>query len=224
MALGGDDTLTQAIAAFTHALRAVPKGQSPLQYAVIKNNLGLAYAQRGANDPVDLRRAVVAFQDALAGVNPASHAPEREHIEQNMHRALDRLADSGHPGTAMDHLAALIASADVEEAAVTIREQIDRWVEALDGPTREVEEWVHALVRLDAASRRVAIRREVSVLLERPADQMEKVLRAHVEALSQLLPDERMAAHEDLTQVTGELYGPQRTRVSEMLRHLGVDG
>ncbi len=224
MALGGDDTLTQAIIAFTHALRAVPKGQSPLQYAVIKNNLGLAYAQRGANDPVDLRRAVVAFQDALVALDPAAHSPEREHVGQNVRRALDRLAERGYPGTAMDHLAALVAVVDDEEATATMREQIDHWIAARDAPKRAVGEWVDTLLRLDPVSRRRALRREVSVLLERPADQMEQVLHAHLVALTQLAPDDQAAARNDLAEVTGELYGPQRMRVSEMLRRLGVDG
>ena len=223
MALSGHDNLAKAIAAFSQALRAVPKGQAPLQYAVIKNNLGLAYAQRRADDPADLRRAVVAFQDALAAVDPDAHAPEKAQVQQNSHRALDRLAERGYPGTALDHLVALVAAVDDEEGVAIMREQVDHWISVPDRHQRMVAEWVRALLRLEALHRRVAIRRGVHVLLEQPTDQMEQVLKAHVEALTHLAPHDQVAAREDLEEVARELYGPQRTRVSDMLRRLWGD-
>ena len=219
MALPGPDNLKKAIAAFTEALRAVRKAEMPAQYAIIKNNLGLAYIRREADVPNDLRRAVAAFQEALATFDPDSHALERAQVEENLRRALGRLAEVGHPGTVTDHLVALVAAGDDEEGVVIMREQVDHWTRiSSDARQRMVAQWVDALLGLEAFHHRKVVQRGVHILLERPTHQMEAVLQAHVEAVNNLPPSDQVAGREDLVQVAWELYGPQRTRVLDLLR------
>ena len=219
IALPGPNNLTKAIAAFSEALRVVRKAEMPAQYAIIKNNLGLAYVRREADVATDLRRAVGAFQEALASLDPDSRALERAQVEENLSRALGRLAEVGHPGTATDHLVALVAAGDDEEGVVIMREQVDHWTRiSPDARQRMVAQWVDALLGLEALHRRKVVQREVHTLLERPTHQMEAVLKAHVEAVNNLPPSDQVVGRENLAQAAWELYGPQRTRVLDMLR------
>ncbi|MBI2201807.1 MAG: hypothetical protein HYU43_07695, partial [Armatimonadetes bacterium] len=219
MAVPGPDNLTRAIAAFSEALRVRPKAEAPLQYVAIKNNLGLAYARREADVPTDLRRAVAAFLDALATISPVTEALERGQVEENLRRVLESLAEAGYPGAATEHMVALVAAVDDEEGVALMREQVDRWIR-VSQEVREgmVAEWVDALLRLEALHRRKVVQRQVHTLLERPTHQMEAVLKPHVEAVNHLPPPDQVAGREDLAQVAWELYGPQRTRVLDMLR------
>jgi len=219
MALAQPDSLKKAIAAFSEALRVVRKAEMPAQYAIIKNNLGLAYARREADVPTDLRRAVAAFQDALASIDPDTEALETGQLEENLSRVLERLAEVGHPGTATDHLVALVAAGDNEEGVVIMREQVDHWSRiSPDARQRMVAQWVDALLGLEALHRRKVVQREVHTLLERPTHQMEAVLKAHVEAVNNLPPSDQVVGRENLAQAAWELYGPQRTRVLDILR------
>ena len=216
-----EQALARAMAAFEESLIVFTRTAFPFQHALAKHNLGLARAALGGTD--NLRRALAAFEDAVAILDPRLHADPWKQAYASLERTEDHLATS-FPGMGRSaHFAALAAAGDEEERVRLVHERLRRLL-ALPEPRRHA-----ALVDLALAGARLPrpsavklMTTELSVAMEFPLDQQEPVLQARFDAHQQLDAEAREEADRALDEAIGEaLQGPQRIFVRDFLTGRG---
>ena len=212
-----------ALSAFAESLAVFAPDNFPFQHAVAKYNQGLAYVAVGGDD--NLRRALAAFEDTLAILDPRLHSDSWKLAYAKLSEVEARLAPV-YPGlTRAGHFAALVAGCDADERLALIRERLSRLL-LLPGPrmAASLAEWAQGVVRLDREAARRVIESELAVLMLVPNDALEAVLRAQFEAQQQLEPEPKEALDWALDDAVGwALNGPQRVFVRDFLYSLGFE-
>ncbi|HWG72935.1 MAG TPA: tetratricopeptide repeat protein [Acidimicrobiales bacterium] len=215
--------LGEALSAFGESLAVFAPDNFPFQHAVAKYNQGLAYLGLGGDE--DLRRALAAFEDTLAILDPRLHADSWKLAYGKLSETEARLA-SIFPGlTRADHFAVLVAGCDADERLALIRERLSRLL-LLPGPRMAdaLAEWARGVVRLDREAARRVIESELAVLMLVPNDALEAVLRAQFDAQQQLAPGPKEELDWALDDAVGwALNGPQRVFVRDFLYSLGFE-
>ncbi|MGI9576582.1 MAG: tetratricopeptide repeat protein, partial [Microthrixaceae bacterium] len=113
-----------AIAAFERSLGTFGASSHPLQHAIAKHSLALAYEQRG--EAGDLVRAVSAVEASLAIFDPRLHQDQWRTAAETLGR-LERALDEAHgPRSRMAHTVSLMASTTADERRELLRERLRR--------------------------------------------------------------------------------------------------
>lgn len=212
----------QAASAFAASLRVFTPQRYPFQYALAKNNYGLAWAQVGG--AFGLRRAVAAYEDALRMFDPRLHRPQWEQAYRNLQLAEDALRDLGEDHTRAEHFARLLADLDDTERERVMRERMMTYFAMPENTA------IEALAELDVAGLQLpddeaATRVSatwINVLMELPNTELLTALKARLAAHRHLEGAQLERAHTTLDQVIQqELLAPQRIRVRDTLEMLG---
>lgn len=213
----------RAVAAFKESLRVFTRPRFPFQYALAKNNLGLANAQLG--DLASLRRAVAAFEDSLRVLDVRLQREQWEQVYRNLELAENALKEIGEGATRAEHFMRMAAEEDDDTLVALMRDRLLEFT-VLPDPRR-----VDALAELDRATlglnedaARRLTRVWLDVLMELPQEQFEAGLRARM-AVHESLPaeqQERAVAVLDHA-IQGGLLAPQRIRVRDTLAGLGYE-
>lgn len=214
--------LLEAVAAFEASLKVFTRSDFPFQHAMVKHNLGLAWA--GLGGVTDLRRSLANLEDAVGMFDPRLHGdPWRqayaslERTEKELGRLTGGLSRAGH-------FVALLAALDAVERRALLKERL-AVILAQPGEQRRRSLVDLALegAKLDPATTRRLIESELSVLIELPIDQQEPGLRARFEA-HRLLEDEEQREEADRAldyAISDALQGPQRVSVRDFLYSIG---
>ena len=213
----------EAAEAFKQALRVFSRFRFPFQYALTKNNLGLAYAQLG--DASSLRRAVVACEDALRVLDVRLHREEWEQAYRNLELAEKALAEAGEGGTRAEHFARLAAEEEGEALLGLMRERLSELTQLPEPRRREaLAELDHAILALpDEASSKVTTA-WLQVLMELPQEQFQAGLAARMAVHGALDEGARRRAADILDRtIQDELLAPQRIRVRDTLYEMGYE-
>jgi tetratricopeptide (TPR) repeat protein len=215
--------LTEAIGAFRESLTVFMRTAFPFQHALVKHNLGLAWANRGGL--TNLRRALAAFEDAVGLFDSRVHADAWRQSYAALERTEKEL-DAFAPGLGRaDHFVGLLAVVDVEERRQLIQERLNGLL-AISVENRRrsaLTELALASARLPYDEARAVMEAELSVLIELPTEYLEPGLRARFDANRRLESEEaRETADRALDQAVGDaLQGPQRILVRDFLYSLG---
>lgn len=207
---------------FAAALRVFTRQRYPFQYALAKNNYGLANAQRG--DVTSLRRAVVAYEDALGTLDVRLHRAQWQQAFQNLELVEAALAEAGEDLSRPEHYAWLLTEVDREEALELLRARLTPLV-GLPERTRldTLTELATALSRLPVDRMGAALGPWVTVLMELPDVMLTAGLQAWMSAERDVGDPARrdeIATAMDQT-IQEELLAPQRMRVRDALEALG---
>ncbi len=214
--------LREAVSAFKESLTVFTRGSFPFQYALVKYNLGLAWA--GLGGVVNLRRALVAFEDAVGVFDPRLHGDAWRQAYASLERTEKDLAARGEASSRAVHFVNLLAAVDPRERRALVNERLFA-VMAQPGEQRRrsLLDLALAGAQLEPEAARAVMETELSVLIELPTDQLERGLRARLEAHQQLDDEERRtAANRAFDQAIGDaLQGPQRVSVRDFLYSVG---
>ena len=211
----------EAIKAFSESLTVFTRRAFPFQYALARYNLGLAYVTLGG--AMNLRRAMVSFEEAVAVLDTRIHADAWRQAYASLERTEKELATVAPGATRSDHFVTLVAGVPREHRVQLVRERLTRLLELPD-PTRAsaIAELALASARLGAERATAVIEAELSALMELPNEFLEVGLRARLEAHARLNEEDREAADRALDAAIGEaLQGPQRIFVRDFLYSLG---
>lgn len=212
-----------AVDAFTAALRVFTRHRWPFQYALAKNNLGLSFAQMG--DVSSLRRAVVAFEDALQVLDSRIHREQWERAYQNLQLAEKGLEEAGEKGSRPEHFARLAAEEKGDALLMLLRERLMDYT-TLPEPrrTRALGDFDLAVVHLPESDAVRVTAAWLQVLMELPQEQFLAGLTARMlvhDSLDGPLK-EQASAILDRT-IREELLAPQRIRVRDTLYAMGYE-
>lgn len=215
--------LADAIEAFEESLTVFMRTSFPFQHALVKHNLGLAWSSRGGL--TNLRRALAAFEDAVAMFDSRVHADAWRQSYASLERTEKELEALAPGLTRADHFAGLLAVIDVDERRRLVRERLLRLL-ALPVESRRrsaLTELALASARLPYEEARSVMETELSVLIELQPEHLAPGLRARLDANRRLESEEaRERADRALDQAVGDaLQGPQRISVRDYLYSLG---
>lgn len=218
-----ESLLAEAVAAFEESLTVFTRRGFPFQYALVKYNLGLAWAGRGGS--LNLRRALASFEDSVGMFDPRLHSAAWRQAYASLEQTEKALA-AQFPGlTRPDHFVALLVAAGADERRHLMHERLTG---ILANPAEKQRrssllELAVAGTRLGYEDARVVMDAEVSVLIELPTEELEPGLRARFEANRRLGSEEaREEADRALDQaISDALQGPQRISVRDFLYSLG---
>lgn len=211
----------EAVDAFKQALRIFTRPRFPFQYALSKNNLGLAYAQIGSAPA--LRRAVVCFEDALRVLDVRLHQAQWEQAYRNLGLAETALAEAGEQGTRCEHFARMLAESPQDEVMGLLRERLQE-LTGLPEPqrTERLAELDLALVGVDDGALERLTAAWLDVLMELPQPGFAAGLKARMVALDHLDQKARARAARVMDAlISDRLLAPQRIRVRDTLNALG---
>lgn len=213
----------KAVDACNASLRVFTRHRWPFQFALAKNNLGLSYAQIG--DVSSLRRAVVAFEDALRVLDSRIHRAQWERAYQNLQLAERGLQQAGEAGTRPQHFARLAAEEQGDALLTLLRERLRDYV-TLPEPrrTQALGEFDDAVLRLDDADSVRISAAWLQVLMELPHEQFVVGLSARMRVHDALDETARERAVQILDRtIQEELLSPQRVRVRDTLYEMGYE-
>jgi tetratricopeptide (TPR) repeat protein len=210
--------LQEAIRAFNNSLQVFTRTAFPYYYALVKHNLGLAYESQAG--PANLRRALACFEDALAVLDTRLHADAWKQAYASLERVEKALALIA-PGTSrIDHFAALLAVANLEERTVLVRERMFRLL-AQPAPTNTsgVAELVRAIGLQGFDDARKVDEALMKLVIELPQDQQSLALRAIIAGNASIEDEDvRLDADRAIDQAIGDaLGGPQRVAVRDFM-------
>ncbi|MDQ6616898.1 MAG: hypothetical protein M3083_19655 [Actinomycetota bacterium] len=223
-----DRRLQDAANAISDSLTVFTRSGFPYQYALGKNNLGLAMMRRATlpsrGERVDeLRWALACFEETVSVLDPRMYTAEWQQGYTNLEKVQSELARLGYEGTRAEHFAALLARVSGDVRIDLLRERLTRLL-LLPEPQRQ-----GSLVELDLATTqlgfealRMVIVAEIGVLMELPGNDLQVGLEARFQAHRRLPEAEREDADGALDQAIGDaLVGPQRVYVRDFLYGLG---
>lgn len=221
--------LSLAVAAFRESLTVFTRLAFPFQHALVKHNLGLAWSGRGGL--TNLRRALVAFEDAVSMFDPRMHADAWRQAYSSLERTEKELAELAPGLDRAEHFAALLVAIDFDERRALLQERLTALL-ALPTENRRRSSLIElalASAKLPYDEARAVIEAELSVLIELPSESLEPGLRARfdahrrLEGLEGLEGEEaRESADRALDQAIGNaLQGPQRISVRDFFYSLG---
>jgi len=213
--------LTEAVRAFQESLLAFARTAFPYQHALAKHNLGLAYA--GLGGTANLRRALAAFEDSLAVLDPRSQAEVWRQVYDSMQRVEAQLADVAPGATRADHFAALVGGVRDDEREQLIKDRLKR---LFDLPEKQLltalAELAASVAKLGQEKAYPVIEAELLVVMEQPKEFHAIALRAIHEAHRQIADEDlRTEADQALDQAIGGLGGVQRIHTRDYLYSIG---
>jgi tetratricopeptide (TPR) repeat protein len=223
-----DQLLDGAARAIEEALTIFTRAGFPYQYALAKNNLGLALSRRARlpgheNDFLRLRWALASFEDTVAVLDPRVYRTEWQQGYTNLEQAQDELDARGPTLSRAEHFAALLAASASDVRAQMLRERLTRLL-MLPEPKRHTSlvELAAASARADYETVRAHVAAEIGILMELPRPDLHDGLRARYEAHRLLDGTDRETADRGLDQAIGDaLVGPQKIYVRDFLYALG---
>jgi len=212
-----------AAESFTQALRVFTRNRFPFQHALAKNNLGLAHAQAG--DVASLRRAVVAFEDALQVLDVRTQREQWEQAYNNLQLAERALEERGEAGSRTQHFVRVAAEESGAALVAVLRDRLADYT-TLPEPrrTQVLAELDVAVLGLpdDEAARLTSA--WLNILMELPHEQFAAGLRARIEVHGLLDAQAEARARRILDHaVQNELLAPQRIRVRDTLYEMGYE-
>ena len=214
--------LQEAVRAFGNSLQVFTRTAFPYYFALAKYNLGQAYLSLGGT--ANMRRALACFEDALAVFDTRLHADAWKQTYGSLEWVEKQLAPLAPGMSRVDHFAALMAVANVEERTVLARERIFR---LLGQPEKvslgAVAELVQAIGRLGYDDARKVYESLLKLVIELPQDDQRLALRAII-AGHRSIEDEdvRLDADRAIDQAIGDaLGGPQRVAVRDYMSSEG---
>jgi tetratricopeptide (TPR) repeat protein len=213
--------LQEAIRAFNNSLDVFTRTSFPYYHALVKHNLGLAHEAQGGT--ANLRRALVAFEDALAVFDTRLHAEAWKQAFASLER-VEKELKAGGSSTRTEHFVALLAVTGLEERTVLVRERVFRLL-ALPEPRRTttIAEMARAVGLLDFEAARKVYESIMKLVIELPKDTQSLSLKAIIEGHRTIEEEEtRIDADRALDQAIGDaLGGPQRVSVRDFLEAEG---
>ena len=221
----GDRTrhLAEAVRSETAALTVFTRRSHPFQYAIARNNMGVAYTELSSGDPTMLRRALVALEEAVTIFDPRLHPEPWGQAKENLDGVERSLG--GGVGTAENrsaHFAALAAEVSGPERTELLR---TRLASIFELPSEMRSSMLTALddaiVALDAASQDVVTRSWMGVLMEHPRDHVMQALASRQRAHERLDDPQRAIAVRAVEAALGELEVLQRVGIRDALTGLG---
>jgi tetratricopeptide (TPR) repeat protein len=218
---GRSSFLQEAIRAFNNSLQVFTRTAFPYYYALVKHNLGLAHESQGGT--ANLRRALASFEDALAVFDTRLHADAWKTAFASLDR-VEKQLNATDAKSRIDHWAALLAVAGLEERTVLVRERMFRLL-ALPEPRRTttVAEVARAAGLLGYDEGRKVYESIMKLVIELPQETQSVSLRAIIEGHRSIEDLEvREDADRALDQAIGDaLGGPQRVAVRDFLEGEG---
>lgn len=218
---GRSPYLQEAIRAFTNSLRVFTRTAFPYYFALVKHNLGLAHESLAGT--ANLRRALAAFEDALAVFDTRLHAEAWKTAFASLER-VEKQLNADEARTRIDHFAALLTVAGLDERTVLVRERMFRLL-AQPEPRRTttVAELARAVGLLGYDEARKVYESITKLVIELPQEAQGAALRAIMAGHRSIADDdEREAADRALDQAIGDaLGGPQRVAVRDFLQGEG---
>ncbi len=218
---GRSSFLQEAIRAFNNSLQVFTRTAFPYYYALVKHNLGLAHESQGGT--ANLRRALASFEDALAVFDTRLHAEAWKTAFASLDR-VEKQLKATDAKSRIDHWAALLAVAGLEERTVLVRERMFRLL-ALPEPRRTttVAEVARAVGLLGYDEGRKVYESIMKLVIELPQETQSVSLRAIIEGHRSIEDLEvREDADRALDQAIGDaLGGPQRVAVRDFLEGEG---
>ncbi|MGI8808240.1 MAG: tetratricopeptide repeat protein [Acidimicrobiales bacterium] len=213
--------LQEAIRAFNNSLEVFTRTDFPYYHALVKHNLGLAYESQGGT--ANLRRALVAFEDALGVFDTRLHADAWKQAFASLER-VEKELNAKEPQTRTDHFSALMAVVGLEERTVLVRERMFRLL-ALPDPRRttSIAEVARAVGLLGYDGGRRVYESIMKLVIELPQDTQSLSMRAIIAGHRSIEDEEvRLDADRALDQAIGDaLGGPQRVAVRDFLEGEG---
>jgi tetratricopeptide (TPR) repeat protein len=210
--------LQEAIRAFNNSLQVFTRTSFPYYHALVKHNLGLAHESLGGT--ANLRRALGCFEDALAVLDTRLHAEVWKQAYASLERVEKALAAVAPGMTRIDHFAALLAVAGMEERIILVRERVFRLL-AQPAPTNMtgVAELVRAIGLLGYDDARKIDEALMKLVIELPQDQQSLALRAIIAGNASIEDEDlRLDADRAIDQSIGDaLGGPQRVAVRDFM-------
>ena len=218
---GRSSFLKEAIRAFDNSLQVFTRTAFPYYYALVKHNLGLAHESLGGT--ANLRRALASFEDALAVFDTRLHADAWKQAYASLER-VEKQLNAAESKNRIDHWAALLAVAPLEERTVLVRERMFRLL-AQPEPRRTtaVAEVARAVGLLGFDEGRKVYESIMKLVIELPQETQSVSLRAIMAGHASIEdPDQREDADRGLDQAIGDaLGGPQRVAVRDFLEGEG---
>jgi len=212
---------TEAVRAFDESLRVFTRSGFPFQHGLAKHNLGLAYA--GLGGTANLRRALAAFEDSLAVLDPRLQAEPWRQVYASLERVEKQLAEVAPGDTRTDHFAALVAGVGDEEREALIKERLLRYLALPEKQLMTaVGELALAAAKLGQERAYPVLEAALLVVMEQPKDFHALTLQAIHVAHRQIDDEEQRAeADQALDQAIGGLGGVQRVHVRDYLYSIG---
>jgi tetratricopeptide (TPR) repeat protein len=218
---GRSSFLKEAIRAFENSLLVFTRTAFPYYYALVKHNLGLAHESLGGT--ANLRRALASFEDALAVFDTRLHADAWKQAYASLERVEKQLNANGAKSR-IDHWAALLAVAPLEERTVLVRERMFRLL-AQPEPRRTtgVAEVARAVGLMGFDESRKVYESIMKLVIELPQETQSVSLRAIMAGHASIEDAEQQEdADRGLDQAIGDaLGGPQRVAVRDFLEGEG---
>lgn len=232
--------LEEAILAFEESLVVFSRSDFPYQHALAKYNLGLAWAalaasaqsaagaqlsdgaQSCAGTP-ELRMAMACFEDAVGVLDPRLHSDAWRRAYASL-AAVEESLEPTYPGwTPLDHYVALLEDVGEEERLELLRDRVWRFTALPESRRHEAfSALAGAVLRRVPDIAREVLAAELTILMELPNEALESLLRAQMEVMGSLAPEERERADRVLDGAVGDaLGGPQRVFVRDFLYSLG---
>ena len=212
---------TEAVRAFEECLRVFTRTDFPFQHALAKHNLGLAYA--GLEGTLNLRRALAAFEDSVALLDPRLQADAWRQVYASLERVEKQLGEVAPGLTRTEHFAALVATVRDEERELLMKDRLLRYI-AL--PEKQLltalAELALAVAKLGYERAYPVIETELLIIMEQPKEFHAITLQAIHEAHRRIADEElRAQADQAFDQAIGGLGGVQRIHVRDYLSSIG---
>ncbi len=212
---------TEAVRAFEESLRVFTRTDFPFQHALAKHNLGLAFAGLGGTP--NLRRALAAFEDSVAVLDPRLQADAWRQVYASLERVERQLGEVVPGATRTEHFAALVAGVKDEEREALMKERLLRYFVL---PEKQLmtalADLALAVAKLGHERAYPVLETELLVVMEQPKDFHAITLQAIHEAHRRIDDEElRSQADQALDQAIGGLGGVQRIHVRDYLYSIG---
>ncbi|HEX2029591.1 MAG TPA: tetratricopeptide repeat protein [Nitriliruptorales bacterium] len=200
------DRADAAVEAFRAAVGAHPRTVRPVDYAMAKANLALAYERAG-----DAPRARLSARQALAvGTLPSP-------VTEQASALLARLPE------ASDDLLVVLDQEPSDRWMDEARPELTRWVSAAADERRAAANaWITGQLARDDAAIELA-HAFLGVLLELPPEAMTTLIRATVEALQAHDPEDRRRFRGEVARAMARFHIPQWQRLQHEFERLAAE-
>ncbi len=216
--------VAEAVAALGAAGAVFTRSAYPFQHAVVKHNLGVAFEDLAGQDPTGLRRALVAYEDAVRLLDPRLHEAEWGEARAGLDRVEQRLAVVAGPSSRAQHFAALLGAVSAPELRELLRYRLRALLDLPGAPRDQaLAELDCAVLGLEPAAASTVTVAWLGVLMEQPHDDLLAALRVRQAVMEELSGDAQPAAAAAIEAALGNLEIIQRVRVRDLLVEMGYE-
>ena len=210
------ERIDRAIEAFGRSLAILSARSQPLRHGMARHSIALAYERR--DQPGDLARALHDLEAAMTLFDPRLHKQHWERAAAALARVERELDQRDGRLGRMGHHMNLLAVASEQERRTLIRDRLVRVASFAAVQLRaEIDAMTSEMCRLDTSDYRSLSADFLTVLMELPDVVLRSACASLVLAHSRV-PDgqERDVLLDESIHTT--LFGPQRVKVSDLLR------